>query len=260
MLVKTMFPGKPENYMAPGNKSYPDQLPMHREITEEQIRRHIDKLSPYKATGTDEIPNKVLKKCTDFLIPYLLQIFRATFKLHIYAEKWQEIITCVLQTPGKPRYDLLKGYCPIALLNILTKLLSFIVAEEITYIAETHELLPDTHFRGRLGRTTLDSLHLLTDVIKASWCKEQIVSVLFLEIEGAFPNMVTERLIHNMRKSRIPEEHVTFVKNMLMGHRTRLKFNNYTFHTTIAQWCGSRFSMMPERQGFPTLCNIVSNT
>jgi predicted phosphoadenosine phosphosulfate sulfurtransferase len=96
------------------------------------------------------------------------------------------------------------------LLNTIAKLLSSIIAEEITYIAETHMLLPDTHFGGRPGRTTSDLLHLLTDTIKAAWCKKQVVSVLFLDIEGAFTNVVTERLLHNMRKRQLPEEYVIF--------------------------------------------------
>jgi hypothetical protein len=89
-------------------------------------------------------------------------------------------------------------------------------------------LLPNTHFGGRPGRTTSDSLHLLTDTIKAAWRKKQVVSVLFLDIEGAFPNRVTERLLHNMRKRQIPEEYVRFMKNMLTGHKTRPKFDDYT--------------------------------
>jgi hypothetical protein len=75
ILVTTMFPGKPENYAIQGNRNYPEQLPMRGEITHKQIKRHLDKLSPYKATGTNEIPNIVLKKCTDILLPYLIQIF-----------------------------------------------------------------------------------------------------------------------------------------------------------------------------------------
>jgi hypothetical protein len=139
------------------------------------------------------------------------------FKLRVYVDKWKESITCVLRKPGKARYDLPKAYRPIALLNTIAKLITSIVAEEITFLAESQQLLPDTHFGGWLGRTTSDSLHLLTDTIKAAWRKKLVVSVLFLDIEGAFPNTVTKRLLHNMRKRCLPEEYVIFVENMLTG-------------------------------------------
>jgi hypothetical protein len=55
-----------------------------------------------------------------------------------------------------------------------------------------------------------------------------VVSILYLDIEGAFPNMVTNRLLHNMRKRRVPKAYVKFGENLLMGRRTELKFENYT--------------------------------
>ena len=51
--------------------------------------------------------------------------------------------------------------------------------------------------------------------------------MLFLDIEGAFPHAVTARLLHNLRKHRIPELYVRFVSNMLTGHKTRLKFDDF---------------------------------
>ena len=54
-----------------------------------------------------------------------------------------------------------------------------------------------------------------------------MVSVLFLDIEGAFPNAVTDRLIHNMRKRRIPRCYTDFVKKLLTGRETRLRFDDF---------------------------------
>src|SRR5882724_7725327 len=104
--------------------------------------------------------------------------------------RWTEIITCMLRKPGKPRCDIPKAYRPIALLNTMVKLLSSIIAEEISHLTEKYHLLPGTHFDGRPGCMTMDSLHLLMDTVKAAWRCKQVVSVLFLDVEGAFLNMV----------------------------------------------------------------------
>ena len=40
--------------------------------------------------------------------------------------------TIVLRKPGKPRYDVPKAHWPIALMNTLGKLLSTLVAEDLT--------------------------------------------------------------------------------------------------------------------------------
>lgn len=57
------------------------------------------------------------------------------------------------------------------------------------------------HFGGRPGRTTTDALHALTYRIKDAWRKKQVVAVLFLDIEGAFPNAVNATTQHKIEKS-----------------------------------------------------------
>jgi hypothetical protein len=89
------------------------------------------------------------------------------------------------------------------------------MAELITYYTETHQLLPTHHFGGRPGRMTSDAIHLLVHKIKDSWRKRQVTVVLFLDIEGAFPNVVTTKLLHSMRKRGLPKKLVNFVGLML---------------------------------------------
>ena len=109
MLMKLMFPSKPNGLQVP-SEDYTNQLPPPTEITEGQVWRHIAKLSPHKAPGADSIPNIVLKMNVDIILPYLLQIFRATLTLEVYAHQWKDIVTCVLHKPGKLRYDIPKAY------------------------------------------------------------------------------------------------------------------------------------------------------
>src|SRR5882672_1606290 len=184
VLVRLMFPRKLVGEVAPCQYDYPSSLLRGGEIMSSQVSWHIMKLSPYKAAGPDEIPNIVLKKCVDSLTPYLLQIFRSVLKLKVYIDGWCEVITCMLRKPGKPRYNVPKAYRPIVLLNTTAKLLMSIVAEEVSHLTEKHQLLPVTHFGGRPGCTTTDSLHLLTDIIKVAWRHKQVASVLFLDVEG----------------------------------------------------------------------------
>ena len=63
--------------------------------------------------------------------------------------------------------------------------------------------------------------------IKDAWRKKQVTSVLFLDIEGAFPNAVNEKLIANLITRRVPSVLIRFVNNMLLGRTTRLKFDDH---------------------------------
>jgi hypothetical protein len=109
----------------------------------------------------------------------------------------------------------------------MAKVLTSLVAEIISNLVETHNLLPKNHFGGRPGRTTMDAIHYLVHKIKAAWRDDQVASILFLDVEGAFPNAVTSRLLHNLKKRRIPDMLVRFISRLLTSRITRLRFDDY---------------------------------
>jgi len=136
----------------------------------------------------------------DLLTERLLPIYVAMLDRNLHYRPWKTFTTVILRKPGKPHYDVTKAYWLIALLNTMWKVLTAIVADQITFLTEKHQLLPKNHFRGCPGWTTTDTMHLLTLRIKAVWCAGKVVAVLFLDIKGAFPNAMPERLVHNLRK------------------------------------------------------------
>ena len=227
-FAKTFFPPPPDIPEDLEHFDYPEPLPDPPQISGEQIQRHIAKLSPYKAHGPDGIPNVVLQRCADIILTRLIYIFRAIIELNIYFDPWKEFMTIVLRKPGKPSYEIPKAYRPITLISTMAKVLTSIVAENLSRIVEEHHILPKTHFGGRPGWSTADAVHLLVNKVNAAWRVNKVDSVLFLDVEGAFPNAVTSRLIHNLRRRRIPTSITNFVKQLLSDRKTRLKFDDFT--------------------------------
>src|SRR5712675_1245637 len=230
-LAKCFFPAKPEEDDAQPVCRYPRQCTKNTKITVEQVRDRIKRLKPYKAPGPDGIPNIILTKCVDILEDRLVSIYEGIFERGLMYKPWKSFTTIVLRKPGKPRYDIPKAYRPIALLNTMWKVLTAVIAEQLTHTAELHHLLLANHFGGRPGHTTTDAMHLLLTTIKSSWHAGKVTAVLFLDIEGAFPNAVPSRLTHNLRKRRVPGKIVNFVHNMLRDRITTLKFDGFNSET-----------------------------
>jgi hypothetical protein len=127
-----------------GEVDYPEPLPDPPQITPEQLLRHVYKPSPYKAHGPDEIPNVVLQECVSLIQERLIRIYQAILNLDLYHDPWREFTTVVLRKPGKPSYVVSKAYRPIALLSTLSKVLTSLVAEVMSNLVETHQLVPKT--------------------------------------------------------------------------------------------------------------------
>lgn len=227
VLFSTFFPNENARPEVNRNANYPDEKFSFQQITDEQIQRAIDKLRPYKAPGPDGIPNAVYKRCSDLLIPYLGPLFRSTFTLDYYPASWKNYTTIVLKKPARPDYSKPKAYRGIALLSTMSKILSACVAEDLSYWVEKLQLLPTGHFGARPGRNTTDALHLLLDFIKRAWRRGHVVTVLFLDIKGAFPSVVVDTLIHDMRTRGIPRKYTNWIKTKLTRRQTTIAFDDY---------------------------------
>jgi hypothetical protein len=128
-----------------------------------------------------------------------------------------------LRKPGKPDYSNPKSYRPIALLSTIGKALESVVASRLSYLVEAYDLLPDNHVGGRRGRSTEHALHILVEQAHAAWrAGHRVASLLSLDISGAFDNVAFQRLIHNLRKHRVPEVLIQWIISFLTNRRTAL--------------------------------------
>ena len=131
-FLDAFFPKPLLNSSVPVDYDYLEPLPDPPPVTREQIRMYIQHLSLYKASGPDEIPNIVLQKAYPLIADYLLYIFQAIFALKTYYKPWKHFTTVILCKPGKPDYEIPKPYRPITLLCTMAKVLTAIIAKDVS--------------------------------------------------------------------------------------------------------------------------------
>src|SRR2546421_5338690 len=100
---------------------------------------------------------------------------------------------------------------------------------------------------ARSGRSTLTALSLLTSTIHSVWRKDpgHIVSMLSLDLSGAFDKVSHERLLQRLQEKGSPAWLCQVIHSFLMGRQTQISFDGYKsnpipIHTGIPQ--GSRLS------------------
>lgn len=229
-LHNAFFPPPPRADLSDlRNPAYP--APVETEcaaaITIEQIRHAVARTAPNKAPGPDGVTNKVLHQA--MRVPgfdeRLQRILQASVDRAYFPKAFRTTTTVVVRKPGKPDYTKAKAYRPIALENTIGKVFESVVAETLSFLTETHNLLPETHYGGRPGRSTEDALLELTERIHKAWKQKKVFSAVFLDVAGAFNNVHHARLLHNLRMRRIPTSLVAWIGSFLEKRTTRLHFN-----------------------------------
>ena len=104
----------------------------------------------------------------------------------------------VLCKKGKANYSFLRNYHLIILKNTFNKILKKVIIDYMVDIAEKHALLPQSQIGARKNRSTLSVFTLLTNTIKTAWAiqKDFVISMLSLDISGAYDNVPYERLLY----------------------------------------------------------------
>lgn len=194
-------------------------------ITTQEIQEAVRGAKAGKAPGEDGIPNSLWHKLIEIpvILDVLVQLFNACIRTGYNPSHFQRSITVVLRKQGKSDYQLAKSYRPVALLNTLGKFLESIVARRISYAVESEALLPRTYLGGRRGISTDHAIHIIIDRIKTAWGKgKAVVSLLMLDVSGAYDNVSHARLLHNLKKRRLGH-FLPWVKAFLTNRSTKIR-------------------------------------
>ena len=120
----------------------------------------------------------------------------------IFPISFKKSTIIIFRKEGKKDYSLPGSYRPIALENTLAKVLEKVIANRLSSAAEEHALLPWNQMGARKNRSTLSVIGLLTSYVQTAWRARPgcVVSMLSLDLAGAFPNTSHDRLLAILKR------------------------------------------------------------
>ena len=228
-LANTFFPPpSPAQTTDIRDAIYPP-VPNNPTITINQIQRAITKTSSKKAPGPDEIANVTLKKTFSITYQLLYALIQASINIAYFPAPFKTTTTVILCKPVKPDYTKANAYRSIALENTLSKLIESIIAELLSHVTEKHQLIPAQHYGGRPRRMGEEAMIMLVEKIMHAWKENEVYLAVFIDVTGAFTNVHHERLLHNIKKRKVPNFIVRWTENFLQGrgqgHETEIQWS-----------------------------------
>jgi hypothetical protein len=230
LLRQVFFPSPPAADLSDIDPTlHPNQLTFPA-ISQQEIIDAIKRAPSDKAPGEDGISNRVWKILTDdnHFVAILAAVFDACMRTGHNPRHFQASITVTLRKGGPRDFRQPKSYRPVALLNTLGKILESIVATRIAWAVEEHGLLPKTHLGGRKGISVDHAIQLIIDRVHRAWGTGtgRKVSMLLLDVAGAYDNVSHERLLYNTQRLRLGQ-FVPWIASFLRNRSTRVKLPGY---------------------------------
>ncbi len=116
------------------------------------------------------------------------------------------------------------------LLNTLSKILKFIIFKRLQNIIEACNSILNTQMKAHRHRSTDTTLQLITEKIHIVWSdtRRRVVTLLSLNDESAFNNVMYSRLLHDIKKRKVLRLLLKFVRDFLKDRHIIITINDYT--------------------------------
>ena len=151
------------------------------------IQRVIIRAKCNKAPGFDEIPVDVLKNPT--ACSYLLSLFNVCFSVGKIPQEWSKcILNPIPKSSSLNKNDPL-SYRGIALAPASYKLFCALVNNRLTKWAEDNNIIADEQNGFRAGRSTIDHISSLTNILETRKLKRKQTFVAFIDFKKAYDSI-----------------------------------------------------------------------
>ena len=202
-----------------------EAIPM---VTQEEVQQKLTEMRALAAPGQDGIMAQCLQALRLVIVPCTAKLFHRMLQLGIHPASWKTAHVLLVLKPGADLH-LAKGYRPIALLNVLSKVMESLMKDWMSYVLETRGLLSDCQHSFRQTRSTELALwHFVSSAIVARKTQHRCVAVA-LDIQSAYDTVDRIALLWKLRQKTLPRYMVDWTRAFLAHRTVVLRVSNSEF-------------------------------
>ena len=202
----------------PEGKPYPDTNNIL--VSEDGVRKLLQKCNPQKATGPDMIPARLLKECAEELAPILAIIYNKSIQTGIVPDDWKKSNVSAVFKKGQ-RYDP-ANYRPVSLTCLCCKTLEHIIVSSVMKHVDSHKILTDCQHGFRARRSCETQLVTLTHDLASSLDSGIQTDMVVLDFSKAFDRVPHQRLMRKLHHYGIRGSTHHWIASFLSGRTQRV--------------------------------------
>ena len=137
----------------------------------------------------------------------------------------------IISKLNKPAYDSPKSFCPIVLLNTLSKLIKKVIAKRLQFHIVKNDFIHPSQLGGLKFKSITDAGIALTHIIWSGWIKNKTTSTLAFDIAQFFSSLNHYMLILFLTKVGLDPKVIFFFENFLVKRKTNYTWNKFSSPT-----------------------------
>ena len=195
-----------------------------------RVKEAFNDMKAHNSGGPDTMKSVVFQDLSDNILTRISKIYKACIKLSYTPKNWCEADVIFLAKPGKARYDVPNSFRPISKFNVIHKGFEKPVKWELERTSLSEKPLhKNQHAYSRVNNVDTALAQVVQEAEKGPLRQEFTLGV-FIDIAGAFNNLITQNALGAMRSRGFPEQLVSWyesfvtnriVNSELFGYKTQ---------------------------------------
>ena len=175
------------------------------------------KTLPETSSGSDNIYPVFFKRLTDKWKVILLQLINKLWQEANFPKIWKNGTSIMIPKPNKP-YKV-ENHRFITLLPVGGKIYERLVKERLRFAIDEANLLQDIQTGFRRERNTVDNLIMMQRDIIDALDNGKVMIAVFLDVKGAFDNLVHRQILQGLSKAKINRNLMKFTLSYLSDRK-----------------------------------------
>jgi len=195
-------------------------------ITIEEVKKQSSFLKNNRAPGPGDIYGELIKYGSNKLFYHLAKLFQTCINKQEVPEEWKEShLTTIFKKGDRNKCDNYRG---IAVTNTVSRVYGKILKMKIEKEYQNNEAEEQAGFRS--GRSTIDHLFTITQIIEKKVAYDQELHLLFVDIKKAYDSVPLNKLWKALETTNINVELIKAVKTLYGGAKTKIKQGKIISH------------------------------
>jgi hypothetical protein len=169
----------------------------------------------------------VLQHLPECTLYKLSLIFRASLSLEYIPEIWRLSTAIIIPKIGKEDYSHTRAWRPISLMSFVFKTLKRLILWHLEdTVFKSHGMHGNQHAFQK-GRSTKSAPSDTVNYLENKVLRGGFATGIFLDIEGAFDNLLLEGVLESLKKG-YPAKLLSWFKNFLLTRKVKVEYQGTT--------------------------------
>lgn len=200
-----------------------------------ELRAITSTFNPKKAPGVDGFTADICAHAVDTASTLFLTLVNLCLAHCCFPKPWKEAVVVILRKPGKDDYGSPKAYRPIGLLPVMGKIYEKLLVSRLKFYLLPRISTRQFGFMPQKG--TEDALVALTSQLKRKRDSKRLVTLVSLDIEGAFDSAWWPAIKVRLAEEKCPINLRRVISDYLSDRSVEVRYAGEKYRKATEKGC-----------------------